>query len=439
MLSIGLMSGTSMDGIDAALIDTDGSIDIHELGAESLAYDSDFKILLKSAELAVRTMSGDLDAAKRYYSQAIQDYLRQELKMLEISIPEKLKSLAFYLHGDEEQPITFDQVVSHSTQLHAKVVRKLLERTKHHAQQIDVIGYHGQTLFHQPSSKITIQVGDGTLLSDLTGMTVVNDFRSKDVAAGGQGAPLAPLYHQALAVRDKLYPAAIVNCGGIANITIVTGEKDNEVIGFDTGPGNGLIDRYIKQRTQGKEYMDEDGKYGAKGKVSNDILQQLYEKAIQIDGKNFFEMASPKSLDIGDLTLLTSLLDTLSLEDACATLEAFTADTIVRSIEFITIDPPQHWILAGGGWNNPVILQELTSRLKAKLGSQVTIMTADERGWNSTAMEAQTFAYLAVRSLQGKPISVPSTTRVPMPLSGGCIHVPPSSIDLAKDRLGLVL
>lgn len=396
------MSGTSMDGIDAALIDTDGETSIKELGGVSLDYDTEFKILLKAAEFAVRKNSGDLSAAKKYYPQAIEDYLVTELK---ISVPKNINT------------ITFDEVVKKSTQLHIEAVKKLLEKTHHSSSQIDVIGYHGQTLFHQPASKITIQIGDGQLLADQTNITVVNDFRSSDVAAGGQGAPLAPLYHQALAIRDQKIPVAIINCGGIANITVINGTNKTDVIGFDTGPGNGLVDRYIKQKTQNKESMDTDGKYGIQGKINKAAFEKLYEQL-----NSFLNLKPPKSLDINDFGLIPEL-NSLSLEDACATLEALTADTIVKSIDHITNNIPMLWVLAGGGWNNPVIYSELKTRLEKKLGEYIQIKTADEIGWSSKYMEAQIFAYLAARCLQNKPITFPSTTQTPKPLTGGKIYI----------------
>lgn len=429
MLSIGLMSGTSMDGIDAALLETDGNGTINELAFTSINYEPEFKILLKAAEFAVRQSSGQLDQARAYYGQALKDYLQHELKILDITIPNKLMQLSAYLHGNNQaaKAITLEDVIAHSTKLHGDIVIKLLTENRYQASQIDVIGYHGQTLFHRPSIGITIQVGNGQQLADQVGITVVNDFRQRDVAAGGQGAPFAPLYHQALAIRDKKIPLAVVNCGGIANITLINSQNELDLIGFDTGPGNGLIDRLIRQRTQGQENMDVDGKYGKQGKVHHDILAALYEQAIIKDKQNYFYSKPPKSLDYGDMTLLPELTtDSLSLADACRTLEAFTADTIVNSLRLVNTPIPYHWILAGGGWKNPVILQELKERLQQKCGNQLHIQTADEAGWNSQALEAQIFAYLAVRSLQNKPISVPGTTRVPEPLSGGHAYVPPS-------------
>jgi anhydro-N-acetylmuramic acid kinase len=290
------------------------------------------------------------------------------------------------------------------------------------AKQINVIGYHGQTVFHSPAKKVTIQLGDGALLANLTGIPVINDFRTQDILSGGQGAPFAPLYHQALAIRDKHLPLAVVNCGGIANVTIIQGPLAEQTVGFDTGPGNGLIDRMVKSRTQGKECMDENAVYGIKGHVHEDVLQALYARSIILQDQNFFDLPAPKSLDINDLQLIPDL-ETLSLEDACATLEAFTADTIVRALEHVHAPIPTQWVLTGGGWHNPVIHQQFVTRLTAHFGLQpVCIKLAKDIGWNSAAIEAQLFAYLAIRSLKKMPISYPNITHVPMPLCGGTLH-----------------
>ena len=339
--------------------------------------------------------------------------------------------MRIYGADQSNNAITLDDVIQHSTELHIEAVKKLLSKTGYDAKQIDVIGYHGQALFHRPSIKKSIIVGNGQYMADVLGVTVVNDFRSRDVAAGGMGAPFAPLYHHALAIRDNLFPVAVVNCGGIANITFINDADERNLIGFDTGPGNGLIDRLIRQRSQGKESMDTDGRYGKRGQVNNDVLKALHEKALIKDGSNYFFTRPPKSLDIGDMQLISEL-DALSTEDACATLEAFTAETIVTSLQLVDMALPTDWVLAGGGWHNPVIRRELENRLRHRLGESVQIRTADEAGWNSQAMEAQLFAYLAVRSLQNKPLSMPGTTNVPEPLSGGQAYQPSSEYGIGE-------
>jgi anhydro-N-acetylmuramic acid kinase len=427
MLSVGLMSGTSMDGIDAALLQTDGSSVIQDLGYVSISYAPPFKLLLKSAEYAVRKCFGNIEQARSSYSQAIYDYLSNELGVKESDIQYEVSKLSVYLQGIEKKefPITLDAVVQHSTYLHFIAVQQCLEKTGHQSRQIDVIGYHGQTMFHRPDHKISVVVGDGQYLADQLGITVVNDFRSCDVAAGGQGAPFAPIYHYALALRDKKIPLAVVNCGGITNLSLIPSENESDLIAFDAGPGNSLIDSLVRQRTRGKEHMDTDGQYGKQGSVNQQVLKALYEKSIIRNGKNYFLMPPPKSLDYGDMVLIPEL-NALSLEDACATLEAFSADAVIESVGLLNMDLPRQWILAGGGWKNPVIRYEFESRLRKKLGDSTNIFLADDINWNSQAMEAQIFAYLAVRCLENKPLSFPGTTGVSRPLLGGCAWNPRS-------------
>jgi len=314
-------------------------------------------------------------------------------------------------------------IISHSTSLHAQVVKELISKQNLSREEIDVIGYHGQTMFHQPDKKISIIVGDGQFLADELGIAVINDFRSNDIAHGGQGAPFAPIYHQALGIRDNKIPLAVLNCGGISNITIINSKVVTELIGFDTGPGNGLIDQLVFQRTKGKENMDQDGKYGEKGSVNQIVLDKLFEKSILKNGENYFKALPPKSLDFGDMKLIDEL-DSLSLEDAARTLEAFTAETIVRSLSLVSGPIPRCWALAGGGWNNPVIKKELKDRLLLAIEDPLQVMTADEIGWNGRALEAQIFSYFAVRSLLNQPLSVPGTTRVSHPISGGKLYLP---------------
>jgi len=435
-LSIGLMSGTSMDGIDAALLKTDGSPGtLCELAVESMCYTPQFRMLLKAAEYSIRKRAEQaidahildtpfiLSKARENFSQDLEEYLKKELKLDNRAIPTKLQELGHYLHPN--YPPTLDGIIQHSTILHGSLVIKLLQKTGREAETIDVVGCHGQAFFHRPSVGISIVLNNGQELAEQVGIPVVNDFRRQDIAAGGQGAPFAPLYHQALAIRDKKIPCAVVNCGGIANVTYVLNDRMTDLIGFDTGPGNGLIDQFVRQRTNGRENMDKNGQYGQQGKVNDDALKLLYQKSLTKNDCCYFFRTPPKSLDIGDMELVPEL-DALSLEDGCATLEAFTADTIVYSLRFLkdSATIPQYWILTGGGWNNPVIREQFEIRLKQYFNKDITIQLADEVGWNSQAMEAQIFAYLAVRSLQNKPLSVPGTTRVPHPLSGGSIFIP---------------
>ena len=436
MLSIGLMSGTSMDGIDGSLMETDGNTMIYELGHASTAYAEEFKILLHATQFCIKQYQGQLTLAKQNYADlGIKAYLEQELGLSSIASNNTLTRLKNYSIHTMKSALTLDTVITHSTKLHAELVQILLEKYNSQQREIDVIGYHGQAMYHQPNQGLSLILGDGQLLADQLQLPVITDFRSRDLAAGGQGAPFAPIYHQALAARDGLLPAVVVNCGGIANLTLMINQNPEDLIGFDTGPGNGLIDRLVRLRTNGLEQIDEDGRYGMHGKVHQAMLDKLRRQSIIKEGSIYFDLIPPKSLDFGDLTLIEEL-NKLSLEDACATLEAFTAATIVDSLNLLddkTI--PSTWILAGGGWKNPVLKRELTQRLKQKLGSQIKVKEATYFGWNNQSLEAQIFAYFAVRSLQGKPLSVPGTTNVSKPTTGGRIFLPTTGCSTAVASL----
>ena len=428
MLSIGLMSGTSMDGIDAALLETDGSHKLlNTLSHTSLNYDNETRRLLKAAEYTVRKVQGNLVQASQQFQTCLADYLTHHCHIPLSAVETEITQLKTYLESKLNKTFNLQAVFQHSMILHATVVKQLLEQTKIPSRQVAVVGYHGQTMLHRPQHKISIVVGDGQALADRIGITVVNDFRSRDIAAGGQGAPFAPLYHQALAIRDQKIPLAVVNCGGIANMTVILNNNPEDLIGFDTGPGNALLDQLIHQRTGA--HLDHEGQHAKQATISNDtlayFLELLYEKSLTKNNRNYFKCFPPKTLDYGDMELIAEL-DNLSTADACKVLACFTADSIVQSLDLIahTSPSPKHWILSGGGWFNPVITEQFKTRLKQKLGSDVLIETADETGWHSQAMEAELFAFLAVRSLQGQVISFPSTTQVPTPLSGGVIYRP---------------
>ena len=400
-LSIGLMSGTSMDGIDVALLETDGLYHIIEKGHSHYPYESTFQIALKATEYSVRKHRGDLQQAAYHFKADMKDYLNRLQQPI----------------SDYYARLSLDAVIAESTQLHINAVQQLLQQQRLNASDITVVGYHGQTLYHQPQRHCSIIVGDGQVIANTLHIPVVYQFRANDIAAGGQGAPFAPIYHWALAKRDGLIPCVILNCGGIANATVISNDDATQLIALDTGPGNGLIDAFVRQQTQGKENRDQDGRYGLAGTVNNDVLQQLYTQSMQGDKTDFFTTSAPKSLDIGDFKW-PATLESLSLEDACRTLETFTADSIIKSLLHANALLPDRWIVAGGGWHNPVILQEFKTRL-AHHFPQAVVKIADDVGWNADALEAQIFAYLAIRHLQQLPFSFPGTTGVVKPLSGG--------------------
>lgn len=423
-----------MDGIDAALLETDGDAHLILRGEYTMAYDPVFKQLLHLIQQLVLTYQGDLSLVRQAFIQdnllpCLMDYCLLD----SVKVEDYLNQLKTYAHA-QHFILDFDGIITHSTLLHAQAVMCLLENCHMRPADIDVIGYHGQTLFHRPQIGKSIIVGDATLLAHKTGIAVVSDFRAHDIRQGGQGAPFAPLYHQALAKRDGFMPTAVINCGGIANITIIPTENPMDLLGFDTGPGNGLVDRLVRLRTQGQENIDRDGHYGKQGRVDPQLTTILYQQAIAYK-PDYFQQSPPKALDLGDLHLIEAL-DALSLEDACAQLENFTADTIVDSLKWVKSAPlPTSFILAGGGWHNPVIKTTLITQLQQKLGNHIQIYTADEIGWGGDTLEAQIFAYFAIRSLQGRVLSVPGTTGVTKPLSGGQLFPSPHGLSARMSAL----
>ena len=365
LTAIGLMSGTSMDGIDAGLVDSDG-IGVTSRGMSlARAYPADLRADLQ--DVVARMAAADDPLA-----------LRRDLREFEKRL----------------------------TSLNAEAVEALLRRAGLERADIDVIGYHGQTVLHRPERAMTIQLGLGQRLAALTGIAVVADFRAADVAAGGEGAPLAPAYHAALAAGLGIAPLAVVNIGGVANVTWLDGGHDP--IAFDTGPGNALIDDLVLARTG--RAMDEGGRLAAAGRVDEAALARLLDHA-------YFARPAPKSLDRNAFS--SSPVAKLSLEDAAATLAAFTARTIACAARHFP-RPPARWVVCGGGRHNGAIMAALARHIDGP------VLTAEQAGWRGDDVEAEAFAYLAVRSLKGLPLSWPSTTGVPEPRTGGVLHRPPA-------------
>lgn len=354
LITIGLMSGTSMDGIDIALIESDG-VGVSKWGA----------------------------FATYPYAAG----LRQRLLDIIGSRPDD---------GDEIAAITRDV-----TDAHAEAVEDFLGRASIERAAVDLVGFHGQTVFHDPGIGITCQLGDGARLSQSLGIDVVSDFRSADVTAGGQGAPLAPLYHAALAAQIEP-PLGILNLGGVGNLTWIS--ADGGIVAFDTGPANALVDDWMLRHTGAA--MDEDGKAARQGTINEAAL------ATMIDNP-YFGAAYPKSLDRDHFD--ASPVDGLSLEDGAATLIAFSAEAVGLAQAMLP-SPPSRWLVTGGGRHNPVMMAALRRVLDRP------VEPVEAVGWSGDAMEAQAFAYLAVRSFYGLPLSLPSTTGVSAPMTGGVVH-----------------
>ncbi|MEQ9111196.1 MAG: anhydro-N-acetylmuramic acid kinase [Rhodospirillaceae bacterium] len=368
LVAIGLMSGTSLDGVDAALIETDGE-SITTIGpALTVPYLDPFRKKLKEAvEIAgaTNTESGDHELA--------------------------------------------DEL----TRIHVDVIRELLsdEQPSSKWARPDLIGFHGHTVLHRPEQKITQQIGNPAKLANDIGVPVVYDFRSNDVVNGGQGAPLAPVYHAAL-LQNEDKPIAVVNIGGIANVTWL-GESNHEVIAFDTGPGNALMDAWVERCTG--ERFDNNGSLAANGAIDQKALTQLLENP-------YFQLGYPKSLDRSDFSIKPII--GLSPADGTATLCAFTAQSIISSFSLCPKLPKKLYV-TGGGRHNETLMAEISAR------SHCSVEKVDSVGVNGDDLEAQAFAFMAVRSVRGLPLSFKGTTGVSEPLMGGKLIEP----DLPKGKL----
>lgn len=353
-LALGLMSGTSCDGIDAALIETDGRDFVRCGEALSQDYPPEFRHRLRAA-------LGDEAAGQA---------LAAEL-----------------------------------TDRHIEAVRTLLDKAGLAPADVAVIGFHGQTILHEPDKRRTVQIGDGARLARTVGIDVVNDFRMADVASGGEGAPFAPLYHRALAGGLEK-PVAVLNLGGVGNVTWIGEDRDGamRLLAFDTGPGNALIDDWAMLHIGVP--VDRDGRLAGIGQADATRLGQLLVNP-------YFARPGPKSLDRDAFDV--SILRDLSAADGAATLVAFTVATVARGAALFP-EPVRRWLVTGGGRQNPAVMAELARRL------DTPVAPVEAVGWNGDHLEAQAFGYLAVRSLEGLPLSLPETTGVARPMPGGRLH-----------------
>jgi anhydro-N-acetylmuramic acid kinase len=361
MMVLGLMSGTSMDGVDAAMVATDGEA-IAGFGPRLFRpYADDQRALLRAALADAR---------------AVRD------------------------RG--ERPGAVAAAEAMVTAAHADAVAAL--RAAHPAAAIDLVGFHGQTVLHAPGRRLTLQIGDGAALARAVGVPVVFDFRAADVAAGGEGAPLVPVYHAALVARAGLRgTTAVVNLGGVANLTRI--DPGGGLIAGDTGPGNALLDDLVRQRTGAA--LDEDGRLARAGRVDEGALAALLDHP-------WFARPLPKSLDRNAFSL--EPVAGLATADAAATLVAFTAAAVARGLA--AAGGADQVILSGGGARNPVLVAAIAAACR------VPVKDAGALGWSADFIEAEAFAYLAARSLRGLPLSFPGTTGVPAPTTGGRIARP---------------
>jgi anhydro-N-acetylmuramic acid kinase len=365
--AIGLMSGTSMDGIDIALLRTDGENVVERGPSMGIPYEPAFRDRLKQALVEARDLTdrtarpGDLAAVER-----------------------------------------------NLTLRHAVAVSDFLYRHDLSPAKIDVIGFHGQTVLHRPDEALTVQLGDGALLAQMTGIPVVYDMRANDMVHGGQGAPLIPVYHAALAASAGLtLPTVLVNIGGISNLTFIGG--NGEIVAYDSGPGNTLIDQWVEMHT-GAAY-DQGGEIARTGHV----LPSLADRYL---GNSFFSSNQRRSLDRNDF--LPPQQGEADLADGARTLAHVTAAAIVRSARHLP-EPPARYVVCGGGRLNRVIMRDLSELARSQ---NAAVIDAEEAGLDGDAMEAEAWAYLAVRSLRGLPLTFPGTTGVTAPVTGGILGMP---------------
>src|SRR6266516_4177786 len=365
LTAIGLMSVTSLDGVDVALIETDG-----------------------------RRVKAFGPTGYRPYTQNERGLLRQALTEA-VNLPQR-----------DARPGILREAEHAVTIAHAEAVAAFTAQNRLSREDVDIVGFHGQTVLHRPAQKMTVQIGDAAALAKAIHIPVMHDFRAADVAAGGQGAPFVPVYHRALAQSlEREGPMVVVNIGGVSNITYIDGT--DTLIACDTGPGNALLDDYM-YRTTGQA-LDCEGRMAAQGVADEAWVARALEHP-------FFARPPPKSLDRHDFASLA--LREMRPADGAATLTAFTAAAIARIVALLP-KVPLNWIVVGGGARNHTMMRMLRERL-----APATIEAGDALGWSTDAIEAQAFGFLAARGLKGLPLSYPATTGVPIPMTGGVIARP---------------
>jgi len=366
--AIGLMSGTSMDGIDVALLRTDGRAVVERGPSLGVPYEPAFRDRLKLA----------LEQAK-------------------------------IITRREQRPGELASIERELTLRHAIAVRQFLAANALDASAIDVIGFHGQTVLHRPDEALTVQIGDGALLARETGIPVAYDLRANDMVHGGQGAPLVPVYHAALAanVADATLPVCFVNIGGISNLTYIG--ADSVIVGYDSGPGNTLIDQWVE--THAGVPFDQGGMIASEGRVIDELADRYLSSP-------FFTAEKRRSLDRNDFPPPSGA--DAELADGARTLAYVAAASIIKSAGHLPVMPTLY-IICGGGRLNRVLMQDLKDLAQSQ-GAEV--IAAEEAGFNGDSMEAEAWGYLAVRSLDGLPLTFPGTTGVRTPVSGGVVVKP---------------
>jgi anhydro-N-acetylmuramic acid kinase len=357
--AIGVISGTSMDGIDVALIESDGEAELKTGPSATFPYPS--------------------------------------------AVAQRLRAVVADLSEAQSPQLELERLV---TDAHVYAVEAFLARFAVPRERIALVGLHGQTILHRPRAGLTRQLCDGARAAAALKIDVISDFRSADVAAGGEGAPLAPIYHAAMAMRLER-PLMILNWGGVGNVTYL-GVK-GEIIAFDTGPANALIDDFLIAR-RGLAF-DEDGALGGSGRVDSAALATLMSDP-------YFDRPAPKSLDRNHFSAAAASVKRLSDADGAATLGAFTVESTAAALKLVP-QAPARWLVGGGGRRNPDLMRRLAERLHVKVEPVEAI------GFDGDSVEAQCFAYCALRSRRSLPISFPTTTGVPKPMTGGVFSPAP--------------
>ena len=351
--AVGVISGTSMDGIDVALIQSDGEARVEAGPAATFPYPEPVALALR----AVVANPNDAEKPQPELERAVTD-------------------------------------------AHVAAVEAFLEKFAIPRETVALVGLHGQTILHRPAARLTRQLCDGARAAAALKINVVCDFRAADVAAGGEGAPLAPIYHAAMAAGLER-PLMILNWGGVGNVTWLGGS--GEIVAFDTGPANALIDDFLIRR-RGAAF-DADGALAQSGRVDGQALEAMMRDP-------YFDQPPPKSLDRNHFADLAAVVETLSDADGAATLSAFTVEATAAALRQVP-EAPARWLVGGGGRRNPFLMRRLAERLG------VSVEPVEAIGFDGDAIEAQCFAYLALRSRRGAPLSFPTTTGVPKPMTGG--------------------
>lgn len=354
--AIGVISGTSMDGIDVSIVETDGDTIGNPGPGRTFSYPDDLR----------RRLQDLIAEPARAQSEPLED---------------------------------LDQAV---TEAHVAAIRRFMEEAGIVPHEVSLIGFHGQTVYHRPEIRFTRQLGAGGRVARELGIDTVDRFRHADVASGGEGAPFVPLYHRALA-SSLDQPVMILNLGGVGNVTYIDGDT---VIAFDTGPASALLDDFVLRRC-GLSY-DENGQLAASGKADTTLVAAFMTNP-------FFDRPAPKSLDRQDFHARAKGVEALSDADGAATLAEFTIESVVAALRHVP-RRPLRWLVTGGGRRNAHFM----NRLRTRLG--VSVEPVESVGWDGDFLEAQAFGYLAVRSVKGLPLSLPTTTGVPHPMPGGELH-----------------